>query len=43
METSIIHSLFAIFIFILFLSIGYLLLSDFSIKIDNDKTIENIS
>ena len=43
MEIGIIQSLFAVFVFLLLILIGYLLMSDFSIKIDNDKTQENIS
>ena len=43
MEIGIIQSLFAMFVFFLFIFVGYLLLSDFSINIDNDKKRENIS
>jgi hypothetical protein len=43
MESSIILSIFILIIFILFLTIGYLLLTDFHIELDNEKTEENIS
>ena len=43
METSLILSLFVLFVFIIFVVVGYLLLTDFHIEIDNEKTEENIS
>ena len=43
MESSIILSIFSILIFILLIFVGYLLLSDFNIVIDNEKPEENIS
>lgn len=43
MESSIILSIFSILIFILLIFVGYLLLTDFKIEIDNEKPEENIS
>ena len=43
METSIILSIYIILIFIIIIVVGYLLLTDFYIELDNKKVEENIS
>ena len=43
METSLILSIYIILIFIIIIVVGYLLLTDFYIEIDNKKVEENIS
>lgn len=43
METSIILSIYILILFVLFITIGYLLVTDFHIDLDNEKTEENIS
>lgn len=43
METSLILSIYIILIFIIIIVVGYLLLTDFYIELDNKKVEENIS
>ena len=43
METSIILSIYILILFVIFIIIGYLLVTDFHIDLDNEKTGENIS
>lgn len=43
METSIILSIFIILIFLIIIVLGYLLLTDFYIELDDKKVEENIS
>ena len=43
METSIILSIYILILFLLFIIVGYLLVTDFHIDLDNEKTEENIS
>ena len=43
MESSIILSIYILILFVIFITIGYLLVTDFQIDLDNEKTEENIS